>query len=62
MKIYKVVKVGTLHDKNPIFAFESELNIEAQEGWELHSLVPQLDEGSVFNNIAIFVRDSNDEE
>ncbi|WP_374148404.1 DUF4177 domain-containing protein [Priestia megaterium] len=60
MKVYKTIKVRDLHDENPIHLFEALLNDHADEGWELHSLVPQIYEGSVDNNVAIFVRDSED--
>ena len=60
MKVYKAIKVRDLHDDNPINLFEALLNDEAENGWELHSLVPQVYEGSTDNNVAIFVRDSED--
>lgn len=60
IKVYKTIKVRDLHNDKPIEAFEVLLNEQADEGWELHSLVPQIYEGSVENNVAIFVRDSED--
>ncbi len=61
LKIYKAVKVRDLHDVNPINMFEALLNEEAQNGWELHSLVPQISEGSVHNNVAIFSKEVEEE-
>jgi Domain of unknown function (DUF4177) len=55
--LYKVIKVRDLHDSGPIGQFEAILNEEAQDGWKLHSLVPQIDNGGTFNNVAIFTKE-----
>jgi|GEM_PF-5826039 len=54
-RIYKtvnIIPVGTT--KADAGAFEAILNQEAQDGWELHSVLPQVNNGTVTNNVAIF--------
>ncbi|TMW72325.1 DUF4177 domain-containing protein [Alteribacter natronophilus] len=57
MKQYKTVKVDELVFDRRRMEFETLLNEEAKEGWELHSVVPQVHNGSVDKNVAIFVKD-----
>lgn len=64
MPVYKTVNVSSLHGDEPTREFEKLVNRYANDGWELHSLIPQLNEGSVYNNIAVFVyyEEEGDEE
>ncbi|PYZ95934.1 hypothetical protein CR205_16285 [Alteribacter lacisalsi] len=59
MKLYKTVKVDELVFDTRRLEFEALLNKEAKEGWELHSLVPQVHNGSVDKNVAIFVKEQD---
>ncbi|ARU63687.1 hypothetical protein CBW65_23685 [Tumebacillus avium] len=52
---YKIEKVKTLIDPTPQKEFQTLLNTMSAEGWRLHSLVPQADDGGETScNIAIF--------
>ncbi|MFC4183004.1 DUF4177 domain-containing protein [Saccharococcus thermophilus] len=63
-KVYKVIEVESLLDKTPKYDFEVLLHEQSEDGWELHSLVPQNDENGTYCNVAIFVREieENDED
>lgn len=62
MKIfnYSVLKInGTLTDKSPLETLEEHLNLQGEDGYRLHSVVPQVSEGNTEANILIF--ESEDE-
>lgn len=48
-----------LSSKKLQYALEADLNQQATDGWELHSLVPQTDDnGETYCNVAVFVKEA----
>ncbi|MBY9081013.1 hypothetical protein KIH86_25840 [Paenibacillus sp. HN-1] len=53
---YKTIRIQSLLDPSPIADWEKELNRQYNDGWKLHSLIPQVDENGTYCNVAIFER------
>lgn len=53
---YRTFSIGAVLDFEGKDVFEKRINEFAKKGWELHSVVPQISEGTVQNNILIFMR------